>query len=308
MSNPYSMEVAFDDLYEDAHPSDGASALLSAAKAYRIAPPPMVFDVLGNAPADCSFTVAGHDCVGAEPLPRYPMYSGLRRQYAAAIPGPKFMRVDTPDSYADFRDSRRLPYIEDFDAAYSAEDSASLDLETPPDILGALSRIYVGGSRIVLPRALRRKADAWLDGTEVLVTIAVPTRKGIRYMTAGSPVSRHVDELAIAAEKIDMHPDVAAPVIAEAAPVVGAASLLPQLCGAYPAMLACRHDVPVLGLLSANANADMAACMGLLQAAHAGHTQAKAEIALMAREGLAKTVGEAEERLVQARQAARRLP
>lgn len=157
--DPYDPVVAFDDvLGGEAPPRDAArvaAAIIREARRSRLAPPPMSLRVVDYDPTAWSFQVLGQSPT-EEPEPAgLPIFDDLHRRFAAATPAPKLVRLDTEESYGEFRDARRAPYIarleerlralEEAYAAHVADDHGGGRLAALED---ALERHVRGGHGI----------------------------------------------------------------------------------------------------------------------------------------------------------------
>lgn len=302
MHDSYDPSVAFDDVYDGRALDDAVrkrtqgltAVLLRQIAAGRIAAPPMSFVPTTHDTSE-SFAVPGHRDklldANNDLTKLFPIYSELLKKYQAAVPAPKLVRIDTPESYRDFRDSRRVKYILGFDAdpseqALKAADKGGLDVP------------------VALPPWAKDKVECWQDGDEVLSSIRVPSPDGtVRHMTTGSPVRRHAEEAMVAARQSQVAPEDCLVVVALLAPTLGCGSLIPQMCCAYPEVFS-RPDVVAkrasVGIMASPTDPAFAAMMALVQMGQAGDEGARRELREMSVGGLGNLVGEAVERVAQA--------
>ena len=232
--------------------------------------------------------------IGADDAPTgLPMYDGLHANYARAIPKPKQVRVDCDASYAEFRDARRGPYLEELAERVAAlEEMLAQHVTDDREVADALARHVAqavhGGDEIPMPRG----TSAWLDGDEILCSVRVMGSQGPKVITTGVPLSSAVDEVVVGALDGDIEPETVLGLVPVLACVLGAGGLVPQMCRAISARpeLLGREGVSVL---AANTDPNLAAAMGLLQRAQQGDQRANAEVLALrdARRGLMKRAG-----------------
>ncbi len=322
----YDPSIVFDDIYGGAptppamphiDPREGVRRVLRRAQTRRLAPPPMaVSGIVCGGPVIGSFAAPpsrrrSYTILGAGVTDLLPLFEGLRQKFAAAIPQPKVIRLDTPESYVEFRLGRLERGLEELEQQFlqHLEDFHSEDVVYPhlpaPMIIGGF-----GGSPVSLslPGWAKGKVDSWEQDGELRTTIKLPpvVRGGsIRLATTGTPMRKHMVEVAGYAIKEGVHDVLGGGLGSNIARIIGSGSLVPELCRAAPALLAhpaAVHGCPLIGIMKPDANPTIAAAMSLCQKAERGHKDAKREVSM-----LPKTlVGAAKVRLADARRAKKR--
>lgn len=256
-----------DDLLGAAHSGATIRDAARVARRRRLRTPRQTMKVIGVAPSTPRFTDGQTDILGADVAASVPLFARIRERFAAALPMRKLVRVDTPSSYADFRNDRHARKHADIDRRLDALEAVVLAGEGP--------RIPVDCPK---PGAVK----AWLDGDEICCSVAVQGYDGnIMYITTGEPFSRHLDEAAAAAASAGLEPDdddVLGQVIVLGA-VLGADTIYRQLGGAVHQILGCVGDSPVVGVLEPVVDVDTVSAMTLLQRCQMGDRRACAEVA-----------------------------
>ena len=133
----------------------------------------------------------GYEVLGDDARGRYPLFDALRGRFERAQPDLKVVRLDTPASYADFRDERCAPRcaaLEERLAAVEAALGVHLTAHDPLRVVlgvddAARREARVGGVRVPLHPGLQGKAKCWADGDEILCSIRFQAPGG----TCGSP-------------------------------------------------------------------------------------------------------------------------
>lgn len=305
----YDPSIVFDDIYGGAptppmmprvHPKEGVRRVLRRAQTRRLAPPPMVVSgivcggpVIGSfavPPSAKNYFILGADEADAE----LPLFSRLRKKFAAAIPWPKKVRLDTPESYVEFRLGRlerglgelerSLEELEDqflqhLETLHHVEDAPHIPM---PIILGDGSPVPLS-----LPSWAQGKVECWEQDGELRTTIKLPpivAGGSIRLATTGTPLRKHMAEVAGYAIEEGVHDILGGGIGSGVARVLGSGSLVPELCRAAPALLAhpaAIHGCPLIGVMKPNANPTIAAAMSLYQKADRGHKGAKRELSML---------------------------
>jgi hypothetical protein len=272
--------------------------------------------------ADVAYQLIGDEAAASDELP---IYTDLKQRFAAATPAPKLVRLDTVDSYNDFRASRRQPYIANLQARLSALETAFqrhvanhhadrlddleyqfdkhlADFHGGPDdgeselvahgdqVIGALGHAVCGGQHVPLPLAdwAKGKVDCWQDGDEVLCTIRVLGHDGdVRMITSGVPLERHVKEVLGYAESIDAPMDDVIVIIPILAPVMAGSALLPQLCKAAPDLVARPEAIygSFIGSMTSASDPSMSAAMAIVQRCQQGDQAACVEMSKIVHSG-----------------------
>ena len=254
-------------------------------------------------------TVLGSDGGGLQ------MFQTLERGFRRLMPPPRAVRVDGEEGYREFREARREPYVaalaERLDAlearvaAHLAdehgggrvarlEEALARHLAERVDGDGAEALrdcLRVGGSRVPLdvPTRWRRRAAAWQDGPEVLVTICVDSPRGEKlFATSGAPLADHFDEVAAAAtdEGIPLA------LVVDVPQSIAAESILAGLASAAGDLAGCGEAF--VGALSFG-DPVKAAAMSLIQHCQRGSRRARQELAALwhgGGEGMLREAGE----------------
>jgi hypothetical protein len=237
---------------------------------------------------------------------RLPLYDSVRARFEAAAPGPKLVRVDSPESHASFRETRRAPYYRELEARLSAleaalrthaaddhaggrlarlEEAFEEHLDSHPvDVLGAeadkaLSMAARGGQPIPLPLPdwARGKIECWRDGPEVLCSVRFATPRGEkRVATSGAPLARSVDKVIGWADREGVESEVLVHVVGALAQVSCGWDLAKEICGVVDGLCEIADE----GVFSVRSAADprAAAAMAMLQRCQRGDRRACAEM------------------------------
>lgn len=229
--------------------------------------------------------VVGADAVNA------PVFNSLVQKFSQGVADPKLARVDDVQSYADFRAERRQPYIEQLEQRlaalelafqqHAADNHGAAVAWLNAELRRHLAECACGGEPIALPVPEVRSGqiECWRDGDEILCTVRVLSPAGVRMVTSGTPITGHANEVAAcaAAEGISRS-EVLGGAGAVAVSILGAATLVEEVCEAAPELVQCCGGRPgtVLGVVPA-ADPVMAASMSLLQKCQQGDWTAVAD-------------------------------
>lgn len=305
--DPYLVENAFDDVYGDEAvaraPVDRsrlAHQILSRAHARRLHVPVRA-DVVGVDSTRWTFAPIGCDVLGADVEPAGPLFNDLHRKFSLAATQPKVVRVDTPESYADFRDARRELHLRRFEERLRrVEDALARHVgdryvhvhgydDLDETVLGALDEAHDAATHggvpihLPIPACEDGRVRCWQDDSEIVCTVAVPTADGCVLITSGTPVDRHVEEMMGCVLGTDAEPE---DLLAVATPVIqtlGVTALIQEICGAAGDLLRCAsRGVPVVGVIQSQGDPAIAAGMALLQRCQQGDRRACAEALAMA--------------------------
>ncbi|MES2179850.1 MAG: hypothetical protein V4550_18460 [Gemmatimonadota bacterium] len=277
---------------------------------------PVRVELVGFDPTAWTFEPAEHVVGAASTIidGHYPLYDRLRKMFRSAIGRPKLVRLDGEESYAEFRDLRRQPYLADLDARLGRLERAfeghisdhhgghNMDVEEferhldgggsdehEQAVIGVVTEAARGGKPVDLglPSSMRGKVECWTDGDEVLVSARTPY--GIA--TTGAPLDDTFEEVVGCAEVVGCVGDEALLVGANLAPKVAGRKLFSEICAAAPVFAQARE--PFVGLVVPQADPDMAAMMALLQRCQQGDKQACREALKLASSwrGLVKDAG-----------------
>lgn len=310
-SSSYHPAVAFDDLVGvhgtpfygmvtgSRDLAGAAQAILGRAYRRRMRTPSRVIgEVIDSTKR--SFFAGGitYEVLGEESPPvELPLYGAYYREFADALPEPKLARVDDVDSYAEFRATRREPYLAQLSARLDALESAFAAHVADTHGGGRVAALeealkkhitecVCGGSPIDLdiPEAATGEVQAWQDGPEILVTLCVPCSGGGRFVTSGTPVQKHADEVVGWAIAEDVEMDDLMIVGPRMIELIGTARLVDQLVTAAPAAIdVCGAESGTVALVPAT-DPGLAAAMMLIQRCQMGDWGACAEVKRMERE------------------------
>lgn len=131
--DPYDVTIAFDDIYGDASPmvhhspqdvSDVARRITHRHGQRKLKTPPMSVDTVVGFDTKKSFRFGSYRLLGDDATTGFPIFDDLRSKFASSTPAPKLVRVDTDDSYKDFCDARKSPYIAKLVARVTALENA----------------------------------------------------------------------------------------------------------------------------------------------------------------------------------------
>lgn len=252
----------------------------------------------------------------------HPFFDTLRGRWRSAVGRPKMLRVDNEESYAEFRAIRRQPHVDTLDARLRrlelafeqhvsdhhgprgsdvAAFEAMLDGHEQPDrtdeynqaVLSTVVNTARGGHPLDLPLREGFRSEGWLDGDEVLVTIARPAG----YLTTGCVCDDTFIALVSCAEQVGCDKSQAMMVGASLAPRVVARQLLGALADI---IIDGPVKKPIVGVLSPNVDTSLAAAMALLQKAQRGDRKAAREALKLANGAGRKLMKKAQRQLEKA--------
>jgi hypothetical protein len=265
----------------------------------------MVMEALGAAPSVDSSRKTPAPFVSSSSVV-FPVFSRLYGKFAAAMPSPKLVRVDDEESYADFRDFRRSPYLEALATQIDdLETALQASTDTDASSLGdALQKASTGGIKVPLslhPMS-KGKIECWQDGPEIVCSVRfLAPDRSIRIVTTGTPIEKHIEEVSSYADEADVDPYEIIGVLPVIAQVLGGGSLVPQIVAASPVLFS-RRDVignkTFVGKLECSGDPSLAAAMEFCQLCQKGDRQALVEArAIRQTPGGAALLGVAERRL-----------
>ncbi len=336
--DPYDVREAFDDTYRDegayaSNPRSAHTALMitRTAEEKRLSAPWSI-EIVGHDPTTDSFVSTWRPFPTAiegawRPFPgvvlgadeALPVYSDLYQQFSAALPSQKLVRLDTPESYKDFRSARRQKYIDSFDARLRALEDAFANhiaddhaarLDRLVDAFRAhtsdghgaavsnlLGETMTGGSRIDLPLPpwAKGKIDCWQDGLEILCTVRFLGPDGPLAATSGEHLAKPAAEVLGAVIDADVDPDDAMDLLPTLVQYAGGERLSKEICGLVPRLVGCHAPTVVRALPACDPT--MAAAMALLQRCQGGDSRAQAELPRLASVA-GELVGDAYNRLL----------
>jgi hypothetical protein len=326
-SDKYDGHVVFDDIYDmsilppEMDLLGTAQDVLHRVHRHRTIKP-IAHDVIGTSfdTTAWSFQPVGLCCIGADAEVQkgeFPIFDDLKKKFGNAYGDPKLARLDTDETYIEFRMTRRIPYearVEDrlrqLEAAValrgnegSAAGDDSLAAFTGNSVIGAVADAAVGGKKVPLPLPAwaKGKVECWQDGNEVLVTVRLP---GGLCATTATDADTHVEDVAGHAMVLGVEPLDVQVLGSSLGPVVGADKLLGELCRAVPALR--EQGAPFVGLMVPAGDAGLAAMMSLLQKCQRGDKRACREVARMGQTKAANLIAQAGKALEQAQRKNRR--
>lgn len=315
-SDTYNARKVFDDvLGGDDKPAsvdliDAARETVRTLKKRRLRTPPASLKLVSNDSTAHTFepvevAVIGADAGIAKGIASF--FDKLRDRFKAAIGKPKVVRLDTDESYKDFRDTRRQPYVEALASRLALVEQAflehagdghgadfgfndveaferhldgnlnshrgndiSLDGNYYTIVNNLIANAQRGGSRVNLGMPYG-KVECWRDGDEVLVS----ARFSNGIATTGVVVDECFEEVVGVAEIVGCCGEDALIIGAHLAPAVCGLRLLGDLCRAAPTLS--QASGPLIGALVPQADPGFAAMMGLLQRCQQGDKQALRE-------------------------------
>lgn len=350
--DPYDIRIAFDDLYAR-YPQPTPARVVGAdlkrvtgnilrrARQRRLAAPLQVRPVRAD-PTARSFQLDGrsYEVLGGaqrcEELATggLPLYAAALRCFQSALPAPKFVRVDTPSTYARFREQRHAACCDELHARVAelesllsqhvadrhgdgrlaalestvarlaeqrADDSFRFGDYPQQDLLGGSvgERSADGATRIAVVPALRGKVECWQDGEEICCTVRFLNPRGeLRLATTGTPMQRHLEEALSCASVAEL--EHALPVMGRLAQILGSTALIPELCRVAPILSTTGQTSPMIGVMFPQSTSVLPAAMALLQQCQRGDRRAWREVRSMERRGGGDLLAEAASRLSRA--------
>lgn len=327
----YDPRVAFDDyIVGGATPAydvlGSAQAIARRATRRRLRAPMDVLGSLGYDPTSKTFAVP-EVVLGAEPEPKptgLPVFDALHQRFRDALPGPKMVRVDDDGSYERWKETRREPYVAQLEERLTALEEAVrahvadhhgggrlAALESAferhvsdPDahnraLDAVIGQVALCGTRVPLhlPEEGTGAILCWRDGDELLCSVRLPSREGVRIATTAVPVKHAVDETLGAAVAEEVHPEAILLVVPTMAPVLGGMGLLGELCRAAPTLAGV--GTPFVGVLASPTDPKLAAAMALVQRCQRGDPAACAEAGIL-KKAERRLMKDAEKRLKRA--------
>lgn len=224
----------------------------------------------------------------------FPITSGLYRRFRASAE-PTFVRLDTEESYPDYRGAdlhRKVAALDALLHAHLADGHGGQDI-----VVGLASDI----SALQDETAARRvplKMPPWADGTWdcwrepgpegglVCCSMALPGHDGtIRICTNAAPVKRRVEDVARYAREEGGDVVTLLGVLPTIACMLTGRDLMTGMAAAAPKILAhpaARSNTPFVGRIVPANQPTMAAIIALLQTAQSGNAQAAREWGMLA--------------------------
>ena len=271
---------------------------------------------------ELSINPVREEILGAElDTVNFPLTSSLYKHFQAKAPPSKYVRLDTEDSYREFRADvaelqRKVARLESLVSSHISDDHGAQDA-----IVGLASDISnlqssTAGKRVPL------QMPPWADGTWacwredgpngglVCCSISLPGHDGnVRICTAATPVKGHVESVVGYTRDVGCGVAELLGVLPTLACMLAGSHLMSEMAAAAPTVLAHPSVVgsnrPFIGRIVPANHPTLAALIALLQGAQAGNQQAAREWtalsqAAVSNSDLALSMSEARGRLVAA--------
>jgi hypothetical protein len=218
----------------------------------------------------------------------FPLLSQLLLRAGATVE-PRIVRVDTEESYKQFR-TERSPELSAVSAKLEAHLSDPLAHESD-DIDDDINDLVMLGEEAQAVEAQKRvemwmptrfdgKVEAWKQGDKVFASIALPGCDGeVRICTAFEPMRKCVEEMMRHASETQDGASVVG-VLPAMGCVLGAGTVMKEMAAAAPAILArpeARMKMPFVVRIEPKIAPNLAALVMLAAAAKMGNTQAVSE-------------------------------
>lgn len=302
--DPYDPQIAFADVLggkdkpQPVDLIDMAGATLRALRNRRLKPLPHSIDAMGSYLdlTHYTFEVPGKIVMGADKKideGQHPLFDLLRTRFRNAVGRPKLARVDTEESYTQFRNERRQPHLEALDARLSAihaavekgnqdawdryeAEQAPFDYEYERHIVGIVQEAARGGKPVSLglPARSRGKVECWVDGDEIIISVRLPC--GI--VTTGAPLQPEFQDVVGCAEAVGAFGEDSLVLGATLAPKTAGLRLLGDICRVAPVLGEIIEDAPTAVALKPQCDPGLAAAMALLQRCQRKDRQACREV------------------------------
>jgi hypothetical protein len=235
--------------------------------------------------------VIGAAVVEGNGADQFPLTTALMQRCGAGM-APRLVRIDTEDSYRQFR-TENSPELTELSARAdelerrlnghmidpSAHDALADDIADLTEI-GAQAESVEAEKRVELwlPKRYDGLVTAWRDGEYVCASLALPGSDGeIRVCTSMEPVRKCVAEMAKHASEAGVPAATVVGVLPAMGCVLGAGTVLKEMAAAAPAILArpeADAAVPFVVRIEPKANPALCALAMLAMACRAGSEQA----------------------------------
>lgn len=288
------------------YPLDGASEIgadvavakvVEKARDNRQPPPPMqaveadapIRDDLAAWALTDTFIGAAAKTGSADP---YPLLSKLLLRAGAATE-PRFVRVDTEESYRQFRreNSPELAEIADkLDRHIHDPDAHDLSSELDDGLTEDVEELVHLGAKLAeekrielwMPKRFEGKLEAWQEGDFVCASLALPGKNGeVRICTSWEPIKKCVSEMARHASEADVPAHTVVGVLPAMGCVLGAGTIVKEVAAAAPSILARKENdyaEPFVVRIEPKMTPSIAALGMLFVECRNGNAQALAEL------------------------------
>jgi hypothetical protein len=198
--------------------------------------------------ADVSYDV-GCMIGAADP---FPLMTKFLQRFGAGQEKPRFVRVDTEESYQRFL-AENSPEMAEMQAhLLELSDKLEQHLHDPhahEDLLQAIDEAEAIGAEVAevektkeiemwLPEWARGKVRAWKEGEFICASIHLPGSDGeLRICTAMTPAGRALEEMEAHAATANVSVGAIEPVLPAMADVLGAGTLVKEMAAAAPSIL-----------------------------------------------------------------------
>lgn len=249
------------------------------------APPMRAVDVdapLENENGFLSDIVIGATVAAPAAAEPFPLLSQLLLRAGATVE-PRVVRVDTEESYKQFRTSQSPELsavkekLEEHDESDDIDDDIS-DLV----MLGEEAQAVEAQKRVEMwmPTRFEGKVEAWKQGDKVFASIALPGCDGeVRICTAFEPMRKCVEEMMRHASETNNGAAIVG-VLPAMGCVLGAGTVMKEMAAAAPAILArpeAQVKMPFVVRIEPKTSPNLSALVMLAAAAKTGNTQAVSE-------------------------------
>jgi len=233
----------------------------------------------------------------------FPLLSQLMLRFGAGNDEPRYLRVDTAQSYPAFRAEHSPEMAELQTRMEDLEDKFRSHVENPfahaldDQDLEELERVDMLGSEVMeaerakavelwLPKWADGKVAAWREGDFICASMVLPGSDGeVRICTSMELVRKAFDEMARHAAEAGVPATTYLGVLPAMSCVLGAGTVVKEMAAAAPSVLEYANKVgkkPFVVRIEPKANPALCALLALGAAARAGHMGAREEWARLA--------------------------
>ncbi|HET6959738.1 MAG TPA: hypothetical protein VFI56_24260 [Vicinamibacterales bacterium] len=200
--------------------------------------------------SDC-FLGAAAEAAAQTGVDQFPLMTRLMQRAGAGIP-PRVVRIDTADSYREFR-TASSPELAELSARvdqlalrldrHAADPYAHEALEEDMEDLAAIGAVVEENEQskrvqLWMPKRFDGKVEAWREGEHVCISIALPSIDGeVRICTSLEPIRRCVAEMSQHASDAGVSPSLVSDSLFEMGCVLGAGTAMKEMAAAAPAIL-----------------------------------------------------------------------